>query len=43
MFAYTGNAAAIALYERPGFERLGTRKFRVGHHDYDDLVLGLRL
>jgi ribosomal protein S18 acetylase RimI-like enzyme len=40
---YGGNAQAIAFYERLGFNRVGTRRFRVGNHDYDDLVLGLDL
>jgi ribosomal protein S18 acetylase RimI-like enzyme len=40
---YGGNHLAIAFYERLGFTRVGTRRFRVGNHDYDDLVLGLNL
>lgn len=36
---YAGNARAIRFYERNGFERLSTRRFRVGDREYDDLVL----
>ena len=37
---YENNDRAIAFYERFGFTRVGTRRFRVGHSDYDDLILG---
>ena len=37
---YKKNDRAIAFYERFGFTRVGTRRFRVGHNDYDDLILG---
>jgi ribosomal protein S18 acetylase RimI-like enzyme len=40
---YGRNDRAIAFYERLGFTRVGTRRFRVGNHDYDDLILGLDL
>jgi diamine N-acetyltransferase len=40
---YGGNHQAIGFYERLGFRQVGVRKFRVGRHDYDDLVLGLDL
>ena len=40
---YGGNDRAIAFYERFGFTRVGTRRFRVGRNDYDDLILGLDL
>jgi ribosomal protein S18 acetylase RimI-like enzyme len=40
---YGGNDHAIAFYERFGFTRVGTRRFRVGNSDYDDLILGLDL
>ena len=40
---YGGNERAIAFYERFGFTRVGTRRFRVGHNDYDDLILGLNI
>ncbi len=36
---YRGNEGAIAFYTRMGFDRCGTRKFRVGAREYDDLVL----
>ena len=37
---YEKNDRAIAFYERFGFTRMGTRRFRVGRNDYDDLILG---
>jgi diamine N-acetyltransferase len=37
---YGKNERAIAFYERFGFTRAGTRRFRVGHNEYDDLILG---
>jgi ribosomal protein S18 acetylase RimI-like enzyme len=37
---YGKNERAVAFYERFGFTRVGTRRFRVGHNDYDDLILG---
>ena len=37
---YEKNDRAIAFYERFGFARVGTRRFRVGRTDYDDLILG---
>jgi ribosomal protein S18 acetylase RimI-like enzyme len=37
---YEKNDRAIAFYERFGFTRIGTRRFRVGRNDYDDLILG---
>lgn len=40
---YSGNDSAIAFYEKLGYRRVGTRKFRVGHRDYDDLILALDL
>jgi ribosomal protein S18 acetylase RimI-like enzyme len=40
---YGGNDRAIAFYERLGFARVGTRRFRVGNNDYDDLILGLNI
>ena len=40
---YEKNVRAVAFYERFGFTRVGTRRFRVGHHDYDDLILGFGL
>jgi len=36
---YSRNDRAVAFYERFGFRHVGTRKFRVGEHDYDDFVL----
>jgi ribosomal protein S18 acetylase RimI-like enzyme len=40
---YERNDRAIGFYERFGFTRAGTRRFRVGHHDYDDLILGFKI
>jgi ribosomal protein S18 acetylase RimI-like enzyme len=40
---YGRNERAIAFYERFGFTRVGTRRFRVGNSDYDDLIFGLDL
>jgi ribosomal protein S18 acetylase RimI-like enzyme len=40
---YQQNERAIGFYGRMGFEVVGTRRFRVGAHEYDDYVLGLRL
>lgn len=37
---YEKNDRAISFYERFGFTRVGTRRFRVGRNDYDDLILG---
>jgi ribosomal protein S18 acetylase RimI-like enzyme len=40
---YSGNERAIGFYQRLGFATVGTRRFRVGYREYDDLILGLRL
>jgi diamine N-acetyltransferase len=40
---YGRNEQAIAFYERFGFTRIGTRRFRVGNSDHDDLIFGLEL
>ncbi len=40
---YGGNDQAVAFYERFGFRRVGTRRFRVGNNHYDDLILGLNI
>jgi len=40
---YSGNARAIAFYERHGFRQIGTRRFRVGTREYDDYMMGLEL
>jgi ribosomal protein S18 acetylase RimI-like enzyme len=40
---YHRNDRAIAFYEHFGFTRVGTRRFRVGEHDYDDFVLSMDL
>jgi diamine N-acetyltransferase len=40
---YSKNHEAIAFYEKLGYVRAGVRKFRVGHNDYDDLILTIDL
>ena len=40
---YTKNTSAIGFYERAGFGKLGTRKFNVGGHAYDDHIMGMSL
>jgi ribosomal protein S18 acetylase RimI-like enzyme len=40
---YSRNEAALAFYKHVGFTIIGTRTFRVGEHDYDDWVLGMKL
>lgn len=40
---YHRNDRAMAFYEHFGFQRVGTRRFRVGEHDYDDFVLSMDL
>ncbi len=37
---YARNADAIGFYQRLGYRPVGTRTFLVGHHRYDDLILG---
>jgi ribosomal protein S18 acetylase RimI-like enzyme len=37
---YVRNATALAFYARYGFVQVGTRRFQVGEHHYDDFVLG---
>ena len=36
---YVGNARARAFYAKQGFVQIGTRRFRVGDQQYDDVVL----
>jgi len=36
---YSRNERAIGFYERLGFVTCGTRKFRVGGHDYHDKIM----
>lgn len=40
---YSGNADAIAFYEKLGYRKVGTRRFNVGDNTYDDLVMALSL
>jgi diamine N-acetyltransferase len=37
---YMNNHAAIGFYERNGFKQVGTRKFNIGGHEYDDFIMG---
>lgn len=41
--AYGENHRALAFYRRNGFVQVGTRVFRVGLRDYDDVVLAVDL
>jgi diamine N-acetyltransferase len=36
---YAGNARARAFYVKNGFRQIADRRFRVGHREYDDVVL----
>ncbi len=40
---YAGNDSAIGFYEHVGFRKLGTRKFNIGGHNYDDNIMGMSL
>ncbi len=40
---YAGNERAIAFYRKQGFERIGERRFKVGAHSYDDVILARRV
>lgn len=40
---YSENTEAIAFYRHLGFGVVGTRRFRVGSRERDDLILGVRL
>lgn len=40
---YSRNKAAIAFYERLGFQKVGDRTFTVGGNSYEDFVMGLPL
>lgn len=40
---YRDNTAAIGFYERLGYQRIGTRTFKVGENTYNDIVLALDL
>jgi diamine N-acetyltransferase len=40
---FSGNTAAIGFYERLGYQRIGTRPFKVGANTYHDMILGLAL
>jgi len=37
---YQGNTSAISFYNRLGYQTVGTRRFLVGDHTYEDLILG---
>lgn len=38
---YAHNQAALAFYARCGFRQAGSRTFRVGDTDYDDLIMAI--
>jgi ribosomal protein S18 acetylase RimI-like enzyme len=40
---FVGNLRALAFYRRHGFEKIGERRFRVGHQDCEDVVLAKRI
>lgn len=40
---YGENGPAMTFYARQGYVQAGTRRFRAGTNDYDDLVLSLTL
>ncbi len=40
---YSRNKAAIAFYERLGFQKVGDRTYTIGESVYDDFVMGLDL
>lgn len=40
---YVGNDRAIAFYRKQGFVRIADRRFKVGDHEYDDVVLARTL
>lgn len=40
---YSGNSQAIAFYRHLGFDAVGTRRFRVGSRERDDLIMGIGL
>jgi len=40
---FCNNERALGFYKHLGFEALGTRRFRVGHREYNDLILALPL
>jgi len=40
---YSQNVGAISFYERLGYEKVGTRAFRVGANTYHDFVFALKI
>lgn len=40
---YAQNTAAIGFYTRCGFKQLGTRQYKVGGQDYDDIIMGMSM
>ena len=40
---YSRNTSAIAFYQKLNYKIVGERKFKVGHHEYNDLVLALEI
>jgi diamine N-acetyltransferase len=35
------NTSAIAFYQKLGYRIVGERKFKVGHNEYNDIVMAL--
>lgn len=40
---YEGNHRAMAFYTKQGFSKIGTRKFKVGHEIFDDIIMAKTL
>lgn len=40
---YAHNRPAIAFYQRAGFAQVGTRRYRIGGREYDDIIMGMPL
>lgn len=40
---YGRNGRAIRFYQKSGFSLIGTRRFRVGENDYDDVIMARAL
>ena len=40
---HSRNTNAIAFYQKSGYKIVGERKFKVGHHEYNDLIMALEI
>jgi diamine N-acetyltransferase len=40
---YSQNTASIAFYEKFGYKKVGTRRFKVGDNHYDDFIFAFTL